>query len=481
MANVINTLAPSSAIGNSGLVKPANNNAAFSTNYNLLKQYGVKPQTSNTGLIKLPSTATQSTLGFTPQSLNTGAFGTQTPTSISGLNGTSSPSTPNNASLGSYKGTAITPGTQQQIQAQMAAIDAKNAGAGTQNIGGGTLSGQTAGSSQQTGGASGSLAQQNTNPYVATTPSFPGLVGGLATTAMQPTPQYTAAQNQYLAANQALADLNKQYAQQGYNIGTSRTNLAEAGGEQGLLQNLYTGQEQALAQEMGAAQAAAQVATQQQLAQQSGLAAAGGLASPVPAQALGFYNPATGEFTQYGGGQGQGGAFGAGQVLGNVALGQQFQQQLAPAFNAASSILYGEGGNQSKPTTGSLQGFLNANQDINPTSINAANFADQWINNQFSNPKYTELAQYLNEFLNTLTPLIGAAGNTTNYKQQIVNAMIKSTASGQSMSQALGNLFNNIASAKFGSIYNTGQSTAVPGVNTGTQAGGGNVFGSFFG
>lgn len=339
---------------------------------------------------------------------------------------------------------------------------------------GGTGTGTTG-----TGGTTGLV-----DPFKGPTPNFGSTAGAAATMAATSSPQYQAAQQTYNQAAQQLSQLQQQAGQQNAAILGGRTNLSEAGGEQGLMQNLLASQEAPLTGQEQAAAASMAAATGQQQTQQQGLLGAAGLLSPQAANALGFFYPGQGGtgtsgYLGYGGGTGASGAFSAGQVLGNEALGQQFQQTLAPAYNAAGAILYGEGGSQSQPGSNSLQGFLNQNPGLNPSDPVWGNQLNAWVQGQvMSDPKYVKLGQYLNEFLQTLTPLVGAAGMTTNFKQQIVNSLVDPNQSGQSITEQLGNLFNNIATTKFGSIYGTGQSLANPTSGNSGNTGGFNSFNS---
>lgn len=286
--------------------------------------------------------------------------------------------------------------------------------------------------------------------------NFPSIVGGLASTASQPSQQYTDAQKQYLAANAELQKLQNQAAIQTANIGGSRTNLAEAGGEQGLLQNLVANQSAALTGEMNAAQAAAQTATGQQGTQQSGLAAAGGLAAP---QAFGLtnipFNPITGQFGGIAG-AGAGGIGGAGQVMGQLGSSENFYQNLVPAFNQAQSVYQG------------LTSFIQQNPSINPTDANFVNNMNAWARGQqLSDPKYNQFTQYLNELLQTLTPIIGSQG-VSDYKSQLVQTMVNPTSSTQSIQAQVQNLMN-IAQGKMTATQQSFTSSQPFNTNTGTS------------
>lgn len=299
-----------------------------------------------------------------------------------------------------------------------------------------------------------SNAYQNTGA-----PGFSPTVGALASTASQSSPQYQAALQQYGTANQGLMDLRSQFAQQNANIGGGRTNLAEAGGEQGLLQNLEAGKESALTGEMNASIVAAQAATGQQNTQQQGLGTAAGYEAPQAANVFGTYNPITGQYSGYGG---AGGTFAAGQASGNFSAGQNFQQTIAPAYQNAQGILNGTANDPG------LSSFLKTNPDLNPTDVNFGNQIKAWAEGkQTSDARYTKLGQYLNEFLQTLTPIVGSQG-VSNYKTQLVQNMVDPSAKNTSIQDQLNNIWN-IASGKVGSTYQTGQSNYSPSGSSGSN------------
>lgn len=331
--------------------------------------------------------------------------------------------------------------------------DGANTYSGGTNVNGQTLPGY----GQQNG--------QSTSPYSSTSPTYPGLIGALATTAQGPTQAFTDAQNQYNQANQQLKDLQTQEAQQNANIGGSRTNLAEAGGEQGLLQNLYGTQASALTGEMTAAQAAAQNATTQQGTQQSGLAAAGAEAAPQNANALGTYNPATGQYSQYGGGTG-GGAATAG------AVGTQMEQ------GATVQTMTGNQA-QAQSLTQNLTNLLKQN-NINPTmpgGISAlqgvASGIQQWIDTQTGDPHYQNYANLINEISQKYATILNSSGGTPTDQSQLSHQIINALASGQDLQTVIQQLDQN-ATGSIDALKKASGSNAVSGgqTNTGTTAGG---------
>ena len=316
----------------------------------------------------------------------------------------------------------------------------------------------------------------NQNSYTATSPTYSGLVGGLTGMASQPTAAYTTAQNTYNEAAKQLKDLQTQEANQLQGIQTSGVDLQAAQGEAGAMQNAALAGENALTGQMTAEQAAMQNATAQQGTQQSGLTAAMQGAAPQAANAMGTYDPTTMQYTQYGGGQGTNGAFTGGDVLGKVALGEQYSSVLVPAYSAAGAI------------KNDMQSFLAQNADtINPNSLRAGNQLQQWVQGQMSDPKLAAFNQKLNEFLSTATPLVGAMGGMTNFKQSMVNSMLDAMAQGKSVSQAMDTMYT-LMGEKLNAIKQSGGSgmTTAPtsnnnNVNPQATNVPSNVFGSFSG
>lgn len=165
------------------------------------------------------------------------------------------------------------------------------------------------------------------------------------------------------------------------------------------------------------------------------------------------YQPGVGQFGNMPGGSA--GAFNAGQTQGNVGAGAQFQQTVLPAYNAAGSV------------KDNLQSFIQQNPTLNPSDFNFANATKSWLQGgQLSDPRYPELSQKLTEFLNTLSPVAGAPGDVTNFKQQLVNSMINGSSSNQSLSQQVDSLYN-LAGQKVQSIYQSGTTPYNP--NSATQ------------
>lgn len=330
-------------------------------------------------------------------------------------------------------------------------------------------------------GSTGAATNPMANPYTSSAPSYSGLIGSLATTASQPSAAFTQAQNQYLQANKDLATSQENEANQ---LALNNSNPIPLEFQQGrgqVLQGQYQTQQAAISGQLSGAAAAEQAATGQQSAQQSGLAAAATGAAPQAANALGTFNPTTGTYSGYGGTSGSSGVFGAGQVLGGLAAGQN-QVGLQQAATAAQGYAQ------------TIDSYLQENPGLNPTGSTLVNGLTQWLQNgQFGDPKYQTLANYLTEYTNTLAPILGAGGSVTDFKNQLSKALVNGQASGQSISQVIAQL-EAAATAKLQNYQNgvTGApavgGTSVANVQGGTNSAidtqsntNGATFGSFFG
>lgn len=118
--------------------------------------------------------------------------------------------------------------------------------------------------------------------------------------------------------------------------------------------------------------------------------------------------------------------------------------------------------------------YLNQNPQLNPSDLAAGNILQQWIQGkQLTDPKYQTLFNYLNEYTNTLAPILGVGGDTTNLKTQIAQSFVNAAASGQSISEVLNSL-SQLAANKVIDLQRgaTGQGTVVPSVPFGGTPGG---------
>lgn len=323
---------------------------------------------------------------------------------------------------------------------------------------------------QNTGNSSGMLPQSQSSqdnaaaPPQSTPPTFQGLLG---TVAQQGSQQSPVTQQASQAAQSAATEYNRLNQQ----IGQTRLSEADALAHQGLapipmgditgrqavIRNQY---EQRLAglgaQAQGATAlygpsigAAATGQGQQFGAAQSALGAAQPQLAPTGQQA--YYNPVTQQ-------QAPGGntPFTGGQVQGDVALGQQYAQNVSA-------------NNQAKAIKSSVQTYLAQNPTLNPSAFPDFNSALQFLNGKVSNPQYQILSNQLQEYINTLAPILGVGGDTTNLKTQIANGFINAKASGQSISQVLDGI-EQLANAKL--VAQQGGSGSTGGA-TGQQSTGG--------
>lgn len=134
-----------------------------------------------------------------------------------------------------------------------------------------------------------------------------------------------------------------------------------------------------------------------------------------------------------------------------------------------------------------IQSYIQSNPQLNPSDLAAGNLLNQWIQGkQLTDPKYQTLFNYLNEYTNTLAPILGVGGDPTNLKTQIAQGFINAAASGQSISQVL-NAMSTLATNKIGDLQSgaIGGSTSIPSPQAGgagnikLQASDGNQYGFY--
>lgn len=216
------------------------------------------------------------------------------------------------------------------------------------------------------------------------------------------------------------------------NLNATKLNTAETGltnalseqgqkitGETAVLNGGLTGQNQGL---NGLSTAASQSSPQGQF---------GVLTSPISGQPI------------------SGGSAGAAAFNGGVIQGQQQAGQSAAQMNVANTA--------AKGIQGTIQSYLQQNPQLNPNDAAFANNINQWLSGkQLGDPKYQTLANYLNEYISTLAPILGVGGDTTNLKTEIAQSMINSSASGQSISEVLNNI-GTLADQKLQNITSAGQ------------------------
>jgi len=212
--------------------------------------------------------------------------------------------------------------------------------------------------------------------------------------------------------------------------------------------------------------------TQQSLNQASQISAAGFAQPSVAQYGQTVFNPLTGT---YSGGQGNldpqsvannlanevkagrmtyeqavqslGYAGGAGQQFLNSALGSGFNIPMSSATIAGQAGVLGQmpalesADIASQGIKDKIVTYLADNPKLNPSDLAKGNVLSQWVNRELiTDPKYQTLFNYLNEYTNTLAPILGVGGDTTNLKTEIAQSFINAAASGQSIAEVLENI-----------------------------------------
>lgn len=175
------------------------------------------------------------------------------------------------------------------------------------------------------------------------------------------------------------------------------------------------------------------------------------------------FNPLTGEQGNLTGTQGEGGGlFGAGAIQGQIALGQQY-----PALVSAHS--------QAQGIQSQIDTYLNQNPQLNPSNITDINKISQWLlGGKLGDPKYQTLANYLQEYVNTLAPILGVGGDVTNLKTEIAQSFVNGAANGQSISQVLKNI-DQLAATKLNAMKEAGSGKPAPTISTKSSTPSGSV------
>ncbi len=327
---------------------------------------------------------------------------------------------------------------------------------------------------QGTGGASVADVNASANPNTATGNTFNNTVGTLAQTASQPSAQFTQAENAYQQTAAQLAANKAEEAQQNANILGGRTNLQEAGGEQGILAGLAAGQQAALTGQMTAEQATAQNATTQQGTQQTGLAGAAGLVSPTPASALGNFNPATGLVTPYNSGSATNPSTGGVAQAGAV----EAQETQGAAVQNATGILYQAQGLAENLTTAINSSGYNPASGVGPAET-YANRINQWLQTNSGNPQYQNVANLISEVSAKYAAILQQAGGTPTTQSQVQQQIINGLAGGQQIENILEQLSTN-AQTSISKLSSSSQNNAIGNGTSNNTTSGGTTFGSFF-
>lgn len=269
----------------------------------------------------------------------------------------------------------------------------------------------------------------NTNPYTATPPAYGGIIGSLATTASQPSPQFTQAYQDYLNAKNALQQSQAaEYGPEGAlpKLAQTPIPLEFQQGRGAVLQQAFQAQQQQYAQSMAGAASVLGAATSQQQAQQQGLGAAAGLTAPQQVTPTNVpFNPVTGTY-----GSPAATAFGAGTGLQNIG---NIEGQINVGQNVAQLNSY-LGGAQ---VVGKNLNDLISSANINPQPITYVNGLLQFGADVMSNPQYRQFAGQLNDFVASLAPILGVGGNVTDMKTQMSNQIVNGLQSGQTIQQVV--------------------------------------------
>lgn len=177
-------------------------------------------------------------------------------------------------------------------------------------------------------------------------------------------------------------------------------------------------------------------------------------------------------------------AGGAGQQFLNQALGSDFNAPLSSATIGGQADVIGQlpalyGAEvAAEGLKDQIVTYLASNPGLNPTDLAKGNLLKQWIEGkQLTDPKYQTLFNLLNEYTNTLTPILGVGGSPTNLKTQIAQDFINAAASGQSIAEVLNNMqaiskskLQNLQSGAMGG--GVASSPTLPGSGGGSSGGG---------
>lgn len=348
-------------------------------------------------------------------------------------------------------------------------------------------SSQQQASTGNSGASTGILAPQANG----TPTTFPGILGALTDTSLNPNPEIQQTIDQAAAYKEQVARA----------LGTIGSTPGPLGNQLGLESNINSAaslQEQANAEKLAALQGL-------QATKQTGLTSAAGLAQPsTAAYGQTTYSPTTNSFgngssnldpqTQatslakqvmsgqltydqalsslgYAGSAGTNflnnaitSAGGNPLSLQSQGAGQQGVLQSIPGLQAANTAAQG--------IANQITTFLQQNPQINQSSAALANAAQQWISGkQLTDPAYQTFFNDLNEYTNTLAPILGVGGDPTNLKTQIAQGFINAHASGQSIAQVLKSI-GDLATTKVQNLQSgaTGGSVVNPATQNGTSS-----------
>lgn len=158
----------------------------------------------------------------------------------------------------------------------------------------------------------------------------------------------------------------------------------------------------------------------------------------------------------------QGSPFTAGVVAGQEAAGQN-QVQLQTALGQARSV-------QTQINT-----LLSSNPTLNASPVAAANAVQAWAQSTAApSGPYVNLLQDLQEYANTIAPVLGVGGNPTDNKIAIATQLVPLLASGQTIQQAIQNL-DSIAVGKINAVPSAAANASQPAQQQTSSTSGGTV------
>lgn len=125
--------------------------------------------------------------------------------------------------------------------------------------------------------------------------------------------------------------------------------------------------------------------------------------------------------------------------------------------------------------------YLSANPDLNASSLAAGNILQQWIQgSQIPDPRYQTLFNYLNEYTNTLAPILGVGGSPTNLKTEIAQGFINAKAQNQTIPQVIQSI-GDLATQKIKNLQSGATGGGTVGQGGTSNSGATPMFGSFNG
>lgn len=137
-----------------------------------------------------------------------------------------------------------------------------------------------------------------------------------------------------------------------------------------------------------------------------------------------------------------------------VVAGEQSAGQSVAAMNVALG--------QARGIQSQIGALLQQQPNLNQSPLAAANAIQQWAQStQAPTGPYVSLLQDLQEYANTIAPVLGVGGTATDLKTSIATNMVPTLAAGGTIQQALANL-DNTAVGKINSAIKAGQNAGSP-------------------